>query len=101
MPGKSPWAIARCWTARSASTWNCACRSICAGRIKWRLAAMAGKVFPTKKPDLDNCAKMLDALNLVVWTDDAQIVDMHVRKVYHENPSFIATIWPKFEGVFA
>jgi len=34
-----------------------------------------------KKPDVDKLARaVLDALTSVVWRDDSQIVDMHVRK---------------------
>ena len=42
---------------------------------KKRLAAITGATRPAKKPDLDNVVKMLDALNEVVWRDDAQVVD--------------------------
>lgn len=35
----------------------------------------------TYKPDADNEAKLvMDALNGLVWADDAQVVDLHVRK---------------------
>lgn len=35
----------------------------------------------TFKPDADNEAKLvMDALNGLVWADDAQVVDLHVRK---------------------
>lgn len=38
---------------------------------------------PTKKPDLDNTIKTLaDAGNGVLWEDDAQIVELNVRKTY-------------------
>jgi Holliday junction resolvase RusA-like endonuclease len=49
-------------------------------------AAKTGAEMPTKKPDIDNVQKMLDALNLIVWVDDAQIVDTHVVKRYGEKP---------------
>ncbi len=36
-----------------------------------------------KKPDVDNLAKaVMDALNGVVWQDDAQVTSLNVRKVY-------------------
>lgn len=49
-------------------------------------AAAAGALRPTGKPDMDNCIKMLDALNGVVWRDDAQIVRLIVDKVYGDRP---------------
>ena len=45
------------------------------------------KVFPTKRPDLDNlCKAVLDALNEVAYKDDSQIVTMATRKNYAEVP---------------
>lgn len=59
---------------------------------RWREAALAGTIRPTKKPDWDNFAKTVDALNMIVWVDDAQIVDGRVRKIYHEAPAFVARV---------
>jgi Holliday junction resolvase RusA-like endonuclease len=68
---------------------------------KWKEQALAGLIYPTKKPDADNYAKILDALNLIVWTDDSQIVSLHVDKIYSDRPAFIARISPKqSNGVF-
>ncbi|MCY0148349.1 RusA family crossover junction endodeoxyribonuclease [Hoeflea sp. G2-23] len=68
---------------------------------KWKADALAGLIRPTKKPDADNFAKMLDALNLIVWEDDSQIVDLRTVKFYHEAPAFIATVSElQTEGVF-
>ena len=53
---------------------------------KWKLAALAGDIRPTKKPDWDNFGKVLDACNLVVWVDDSQIVEGRVRKFYSDQP---------------
>ncbi|MGH7919963.1 MAG: RusA family crossover junction endodeoxyribonuclease [Candidatus Dormibacteraceae bacterium] len=40
-------------------------------------------VLPMKRPDADNLAKtVLDGLKGVAWRDDAQIVDLRVRKAY-------------------
>jgi Holliday junction resolvase RusA-like endonuclease len=40
--------------------------------------------YPTVKPDLDNYAKaLLDALNGLVWHDDAQICWLEVKKTYN------------------
>lgn len=44
-------------------------------------------IRPTKKPDVDNIAKVvLDALNGVAYRDDTQITDLIVRKYYSEVP---------------
>jgi Holliday junction resolvase RusA-like endonuclease len=59
---------------------------------KWKIDALAGRIRPTKKPDADNFAKMLDACNLIVWADDSQIVHLSVSKFYHEKPAFRARI---------
>jgi Holliday junction resolvase RusA-like endonuclease len=69
---------------------------------KWRADAATGLIRPTKKPDLDNFAKTLDACNLVVWGDDAQIVELMVSKFYSEQPSFKARVWQlnETEGAF-
>ncbi len=53
---------------------------------KKQAAAHAGTVRPTGKPDLDNVLKMLDALNAVVWKDDAQIVVAAITKRYSDRP---------------
>lgn len=47
----------------------------------------AGIIRPTKKPDMDNCIKIIaDALNKIAYHDDAQIVDCQVRKFYSDDP---------------
>lgn len=52
-----------------------------------KLQMLQRKVFPTKKPDLDNLAKaVLDALNGVAYKDDCQIVTMLSKKNYSETP---------------
>lgn len=46
-----------------------------------------GHILPTKKPDVDNIAKIiLDGLNDVAWDDDTQVVELSVSKHYSENP---------------
>ncbi|MEC5291547.1 MULTISPECIES: RusA family crossover junction endodeoxyribonuclease [unclassified Aurantimonas] len=57
-------------------------------------AARAGTEFPTKKPDLDNIMKMLDALNLVAFVDDAQIVETKIEKIYGDKPGLWVTVTP-------
>lgn len=50
---------------------------------KKQRAALAGEVFPTSKPDIDNCLKgIMDACNEIVWKDDKQAVDVVMRKRY-------------------
>lgn len=46
-----------------------------------------GKLHPTKKPDLDNVAKIiLDALNKLAFDDDSQVVKLVVEKHFSDNP---------------
>lgn len=61
---------------------------------QWRMAAAKGLIRPVKKPDWDNFGKTIDALNLIVWADDAQIVEGRVSKFYHEIPSCTIRVWP-------
>jgi len=52
---------------------------------KVRAAALAGEVVPTVKPDWDNLGKIVsDAMNEVVYKDDAQIFEAHIAKRYGE-----------------
>ena len=45
-----------------------------------------GLIFPTKKPDVDNIAKVIcDALNGVAWHDDTQVVSLEVNKFYTDG----------------
>lgn len=45
-----------------------------------------GHLWPTGRPDVDNYAKLvLDALNGIVWRDDAQVVLLVVSKIYSES----------------
>lgn len=60
---------------------------------KKRAEANSGRLRPTGKPDADNISKLyLDALNGIVWIDDAQIVDLHVRKVYGDQPGVTMSV---------
>lgn len=48
--------------------------------------AIEHQMFPCKKPDADNIAKIiLDGLNGVAYHDDAQIVLLTVLKVFHND----------------
>lgn len=54
---------------------------------KHQVAAVDASLLPAKKPDIDNCAKSVtDGLNAIVFCDDRQIVDLHVRKRYSRVP---------------
>jgi Holliday junction resolvase RusA-like endonuclease len=57
-------------------------------------AAIAGAIRPTKRPDLSNIIKQVeDALNGVVFRDDALIVEYgRIRKVYSTHPKLIVTV---------
>lgn len=65
-----------------------------------REAALSGRVAHTTKPDGDNIAKAAkDALNGVVWRDDAQVVTTTIGKAYGLAPSVVIAVrevdaWP-------
>lgn len=60
---------------------------------KKKKSAYEGKIMPTKKPDCDNYLKSVcDALNKVVYKDDAQIVDMVAIKRYSDDPRLEITV---------
>lgn len=54
---------------------------------------LSGKLFPAVKPDADNFSKIiLDALNGVLYKDDAQIVILHAEKHYGKEPCVTVSI---------
>lgn len=58
-----------------------------------RAAKLAGSIYPTKKVDADNLAKIVaDSLNGLAYCDDVQIVDMHVYKRYGDQPRVDVTV---------
>lgn len=59
-----------------------------------RADALAGVIRPTVKPDGDNIMKCCDALNGIVWRDDAQVVTWTGRKVYGERPGLFIEVIP-------
>jgi Holliday junction resolvase RusA-like endonuclease len=62
---------------------------------KKRRQAIAGDLKPGKKPDLDNIAKAWnDALNGVVYRDDALIVRSVLEKSYGERPLVAVIVRP-------
>lgn len=53
-----------------------------------RAEALFGTILPTSKPDADNYLKVAsDALNGIVWKDDAQVVNARAIKCYSDNPA--------------
>jgi len=47
----------------------------------------------TKKPDITNLAKFTeDALNKVLWEDDALIAEISAKKIYSEEPKTVITV---------
>lgn len=62
---------------------------------KRKAAALTGAEFPAKRPDLDNLCKLAtDALNGIVWSDDALIVELTAAKVYGEVPRTVVSVEP-------
>jgi len=58
--------------------------------------ALACRLLPTGRKDLDNFIKCLDGLNGIVWVDDGQICSIMAKKAYGEMPGMyleIAEIW--------
>lgn len=62
---------------------------------KKQVAALAGDIYPTSKPDADNCLKAVcDALNGIVWRDDTQATDIHMKKRFSSTPRVEVIITP-------
>jgi Holliday junction resolvase RusA-like endonuclease len=61
---------------------------------KKKAAALAGEIRPTKRPDWENVAKMLDAFNGVIWRDDAQVVSGLIEKYYGDRPRLRVEVVP-------
>ncbi len=58
-----------------------------------RVAALAGDIAPTVKPDDDNIAKIVrDALNGVLFKDDQQVISSTDQKRYGETPHIRITV---------
>lgn len=54
---------------------------------KKRQACINGEVAVQNKPDCDNIAKIiLDSLNGLAYTDDKQVIDLRVIKLWSEMP---------------
>lgn len=61
---------------------------------KKQTAAASGEIYPVGRPDWDNYAEMLDALNGIVWTDDARVVTAVVHKRYSVRPRLVVHVRP-------
>ncbi len=62
---------------------------------KRREMALAGEIYPTKKPDVSNIQKAVeDAMNGVTYVDDTQITDVHIRKRFSDTPRVEVIITP-------
>lgn len=64
------------------------------GASKRRLAIVAaGKDWHTSKPDADNVLKVAgDALNGIVWRDDALVASARIIKLYSTTPRLEITV---------
>lgn len=63
-------------------------------------AIESGSLVYQKKPDLDNLAKgILDALNDTVYRDDAQIVELSVKKQYGDTDHVLIAVKKLSNGV--
>ena len=58
----------------------------------WSKSKRAAAYYAPVKPDADNLAKVLDALNEVVFKDDKQVVCLNMRKVYTATPALEITV---------
>lgn len=72
---------------------------VCTVPASWSLRkqaqAVAGEVWPTKKPDADNVLKAVcDGINGVVWNDDTQAVVVAMRKRYGRTPGVSVVVSP-------
>jgi Holliday junction resolvase RusA-like endonuclease len=62
---------------------------------KRQAEALAGRVMPTSKPDIDNVVKAIfDGINGVVWKDDVQCCSVAVAKRYSATPGVRVKVLP-------
>jgi Holliday junction resolvase RusA-like endonuclease len=53
----------------------------------WPIQKRLLVLWKISKPDVDNIVKLVgDSLNKIAWLDDAQIIELTVRKYYSESP---------------
>jgi Holliday junction resolvase RusA-like endonuclease len=74
-------------------------RAIFAVPVSWskrqKARAILHEIKPAKKPDYDNILKAWsDAMNTVVFRDDALIVRVEFEKVYGHQPVVVVTVKP-------
>jgi len=60
--------------------------------------ALACRLLPTGRKDLDNFIKCLDGLNGIIWVDDGQICSIIAQKAYGDMPGIHLEIM-EIEGV--
>jgi Holliday junction resolvase RusA-like endonuclease len=61
--------------------------------FSWSAAKKDTTRWKTSKPDLDNLTKLAsDALNRIVYQDDAQICELSAQKVYGQSNRLIITV---------
>lgn len=54
---------------------------------KKQAAARENSIIPDCLPDSDNIVKAVcDGMNKVVWKDDRQVAELHMRKMYSDTP---------------
>lgn len=57
---------------------------------KNKLIKLMNKLWPKKKPDIDNVTKIvLDALNKVAYEDDTQVNELHIMRHFDEQERLI------------
>ena len=58
--------------------------------------SLAGRAFPVSKPDADNYGKLvMDAMNSIVYVDDAQVVSATFHKRFSDRPRIVVVVKPK------
>lgn len=61
---------------------------------------LSGKIFHSKKPDIDNLLKyLLDCMTNIVFVDDAQVRMVQVKKTYSDNPRTELIVFPLEEQI--
>ena len=68
---------------------------------KRRAMALFGLEVPTTKPDGDNILKTVDAANGLLFTDDKQIAEWFIRKLFGSPARLEVRVKPYFDTAFA